>query len=188
VTVDFAGRFIDRVRAALDEVSPAAVSAAVETLHATVRAGGRIHVAGNGGSAATAGHLAADLVLAGRVGPRVDAVSLADNLALVTALANDHGYPAVFTGQLEGRLAAIDALVLLSVSGDSENLVRAAALARGVGAVTLGLLGAGGGRLLPLVDHPLVLGSADFHTVEGVHAMLAHLLAGALRERLRAAP
>lgn len=149
-----------------------------------VRAEGRtIFVAGNGGSASTASHFALDLQKAARPdGAGTRAVSLSDSVGLITAWSNDATFERVFAEQVSVLAQAGDALVVLSVSGSSPNLVAAVQTARERGLVTVGFLGKDGGLARTLVDHAVIVPSDDYGWVECAHLVLAHVLTYALRE------
>lgn len=144
----------------------------------TISSAKRVFIAGNGGSASTGSHFAADLR---RVG--VEAICLCDNIARVTALANDFGYEEIFAGQLE-NLGREDVLVVISASGNSANLVKAVSFAIGKGARTIGLIGFGGGKLAELTDRSIILSSKDYGEVEGVHSCLCHIIPNIIRKGL----
>jgi len=148
-----------------------------------------IFIAGNGGSAATASHLALDLQKAGRGpgGRAARAVSLADNLGLVTAWANDVSFDRVFAEQLEALARPGDALVVISVSGSSPNLVSAVGSARRLGLTSMGLLGRTGGAVRDAVDVAVLVPSDDYGWVESAHVALHHILTYAVREAAAAA-
>jgi D-sedoheptulose 7-phosphate isomerase len=140
---------------------------------------------GNGGSAATALHLANDLARSSSPGqPALRVVCLTANVSLLSALANDFGYEEVFVRQLTGRLTPGDAVVALSVSGCSPNCIRALAYAREQGAVTLGLLGSDGGPMKDLCDHAVHVPCRDYLPVEDLHLIVCHALARALHDGL----
>jgi len=176
--------FLQQVRRSLDEIDAVDIEAIVETLVDAWRAGARVFVMGNGGSAATASHFVCDLHAATRGERTLSAMSLSDGLPLLTALANDHGYESVFSEQLAAHARPDDVAVMISASGDSENVVRAAHTARTRGAHTVGMLGFGGGRASQLVARKVVVSSTDFGVVESVHATVAHLLAARVRSRV----
>ncbi|HWT92769.1 MAG TPA: SIS domain-containing protein [Solirubrobacteraceae bacterium] len=170
----------------LSGVDPLVLDRLVTTLRDTRDAGGTLFVAGNGGSAATASHLACDLGKATRSPGRapVRVMSLADNGAWLSALANDEGYDRAFAGQLENFARKGDALLVISASGNSPNLVAAVECAREHGVTTLGLLGFDGGALLGLLDQPVWLPSAPgaYALVEDAHSALCHVLTKCLCE------
>lgn len=171
----------------LSAVKPALLDQLVATLRATRDAGGTIFVAGNGGSAATASHLACDLGKATRSTerPPMRVLSLSDNTAWFSALSNDEGYDRAFTGQLENFAREGDALLVISASGNSPNLVSAVQCARSRGVTTMALLGFDGGALLGLVDQPVWVASppGTYALVEDAHSALCHVLTQCLCER-----
>lgn len=180
----FARNFFERLTAALSEVDVPAVEAIVDVLVAAHRSARCVHIMGNGGSAATASHFACDLHATVRGQPGLRVASLSDNVPLLTALANDHGYENVFVEQLSRDLQTDDVVVVLSASGSSENVLRALRLARQRKATTVGLLGFGGGQAEALTDHAIVVSSEDFGIVESVHNALEHLLSASFRRRV----
>jgi D-sedoheptulose 7-phosphate isomerase len=139
-------------------------------------------VIGNGGSAATADHHAADLVevTSGRGGRPIRALAPAGQLSLFTAQANDYGYAASLERSVDGLLEAGDILVAVSCSGRSPNVIRAARLARDRGCLVVAWTGMGGGDLGPLADLHVEVASEDFSTIEVTHLALAHLVRGRL--------
>lgn len=135
------------------------------------RSGGTIWTMGNGGSAANASHLAEDLGLAG-----IDAISLCADAARLTALGNDFGYPATFSKQLEVLAKEGDLIFVMSVSGNSANVVEAAKLANQKRLISTGLLGRDGGVVCPLLRHKVVIPNVDFGVVETIHLFLCHVI------------
>jgi D-sedoheptulose 7-phosphate isomerase len=188
VLVDPVERHIGEVRGALSRIPADGVHAIVEAiLHAHAR-GGHVYVLGNGGSAATASHLACDLSKATatsrRRGLRVTALN--DSAALLTAWANDTAYERVFAEPLRTLLDPGDVVIAISASGNSGNVLEAVAVARSLGAVTVALTGFGGGRLLGAVDLALVADSSDYGVVEDCHLVLQHAIIAATRAALHA--
>lgn len=144
----------------------------------TVRAGRTVFIVGNGGSASTAGHIACDLLGTCRAAgyPRARVISLADNAAALTALANDYGYEEVFAYQLSLQAEAGDLLLLLSVSGESPNLVRAAQEARSLGMHIVAWIGAVGSALEGYCDSCVNVGSDDYGLAEDLHLAINHVI------------
>lgn len=146
----------------------------------------RIFFLGNGGSATTASHMAVDFgkgtAVAGR--PRFRAVSLTDNVGLITAWSNDASYESIFKEQLENLLEPSDVVVAISASGNSPNVLRAVEFARKRGAITIGLIGFGGGKLKDLVDVDVSISSRNYGQVEDVHLTLDHILSQYLKARI----
>lgn len=144
---------------------------AVETL----RGGGKLLVCGNGGSAATAEHVAAEYVVRfERTRRALPAIALTGSGPLMTAAANDLSFTEVFERQLAALAAPGDLVVLHSTSGDSENLVRAARAARDAGLRTVALVAAGGGRLAEEVDLALVAPTDEGARAQELHLAVEH--------------
>jgi D-sedoheptulose 7-phosphate isomerase len=188
----FAQGYIRDLTATLKALSTADVAHLADTLWSAYQRDQQIFVLGNGGSAATASHLAVDLTK-GTLGHRGDAparpiraLSLTDNAAILTAWANDVGYESVFLGQLRSYLNRGDVVVAISASGHSENVLRAVRFAREVGATTIGLTGFGGGALAPLCDQAIVVESNHYGVVEDVQMQICHIVSYYLRERIAA--
>lgn len=147
---------------------------------------------GNGGSAALASHLASDLAKSTHIpGPtsvrqvkRLKALSLNDNVPMLTAWANDTSYEDVFAGQMENLIQAGDVAFGISSSGSSANVLHALELARRVGATTVGLTGCGGGKMKDLLDCPILVRSHHVQHVEDAHLILAHLIFLDLKARI----
>lgn len=140
---------------------------------------------GNGGSAADAQHIAAEL--AGkfrRERPGLPALALTTNSSSVTAIANDFGYESVFARQVEGVVTAGDIVVGLSTSGTSANVVAGVETANDLGATTVGLTGATGGTLVDVVDTCVRVPSRDTARIQEVHITVGHALAGIVEEVL----
>ncbi len=172
------GDYLDRLKALLDLVPHERVELVGDLLVAAYGDGGRVFVAGNGGSAATASHFACDLRKNAVDGQPVafDVSCLSDNAALLTALANDFGYEHVFSAQLSDCVGPGDVVIVISGSGRSPNVVRALLHARDRGATTIALLGFDGGDASALADHVLLVPSDEYGLVEDVHMVLAHAL------------
>ncbi|MFO8012211.1 MAG: SIS domain-containing protein [Phycisphaerae bacterium] len=181
-------RYLQGLKAVLDEVDRAAVARVIDLVWEAYRAGRRIFLLGNGGSAATASHWMCDLAKGCAVEgcPRVKALSLTDNAALLTALGNDLGYEHVFTEQLKVFMEPDDVVLAISVSGTSPNVLEAVRYARARGAATAGLAGCGGGRLADLVDVAVTVASRNYGHVEDLHAVLSHLVSQCVRARIEA--
>jgi D-sedoheptulose 7-phosphate isomerase len=164
-----------------------ALAEAADLLLGCHRAGATVFVLGNGGSAATASHMACDLMKGARVPgvPPFRVVALTDNVPLLTAWGNDVSYESVFAEQLAALVRPGDLLVAISASGNSPNILAAARMAREASATVVALTGASGGRLRALSDLTLQVPSPSIEQVEDAHLMIAHSLCVALRDRLR---
>lgn len=143
----------------------------------------RIFLFGNGGSAATASHLACDLGKGtNRHGtPRLRVIALTDNVPLISAWANDSSYEDVFAQQLQEQIEPGDIAVAISGSGKSPNVLNGVKVARSAGAITIGLTGFDGGDLKGLVDLCIIVPDHSIDQVEDVHLMLGHVIASCLR-------
>ena len=148
--------------------------------------GRKILACGNGGSAAQAQHLAAELV--GRFqGERraLAAVALCADTATLTSLANDYGYEQVFARQIEALAQAGDLLIAISTSGNSPNVLQAASAARARRCTVVGFTGAGGGKLAAEADLLLRAPADSVARIQEVHALCIHALVDELERRLR---
>lgn len=168
----------------LDTIDCQVLARIAEHLRSVRRQGHRVFLAGNGGSASSASHAALDFQKAGRSPAKgaLRAVSLSDNVGLVTAWANDVSFDRVFAEQLSVLGGKGDCLVVLSVSGSSPNLIEAIDAARSLGMSTVGLLGKDGGKAAGRIDYPLVIPSTDYGWVESVHLAIVHMLTYDLRD------
>jgi D-sedoheptulose 7-phosphate isomerase len=175
--------YLDTLKRVLDELPVDAVARVMEVLEDAYRKDRTIFLCGNGGSAATASHWACDLakgtVAAGA--PRLRALSVADNPAMLTAYANDLEYARVFAEPLRTYARPGDVAVLLTASGNSPNILEAARAAREIGMVTIGLIGFGGGKLSSLVDHSITVSCREYGPVEDLHLILDHIISLYLR-------
>ena len=144
-----------------------------------------VYLFGNGGSAALASHLACDLAkgTAANGRRRMRAVSLNDNLALLTALANDLEYDGIFAEQLH-HIAPGDVALAISSSGNSPNVVRGLEVARQAGATTVAITGFKGGRVKSLCDMCLVVPSEHVQYIEDSHLSVMHAIFCAVRQRM----
>jgi D-sedoheptulose 7-phosphate isomerase len=138
--------------------------------------GRTIFLFGNGGSAALASHMACDLGkgTAPTAGKRLRAVALTDNVALITAWANDSRYEDIFAEQLGNLLQPGDIAVGISASGNSPNILAALNAARRVGVITAGITGFQGGKMLSLCDICVVVPSDNMQIIEDLHLSIAH--------------
>jgi D-sedoheptulose 7-phosphate isomerase len=162
----------------------AQVAALVST---RLKAGGKVLFFGNGGSAADAQHLAAELL--GRFyhdRAALPAIALADNVAAMTAIANDYEYADVYARQLAGLAQPGDVAIGLSTSGESENVVRAIALARERGVHTVAFTREGPNRLADAAEHSIAIPSEDTPRIQEAHMLLGHTLCELVEEEMMA--
>lgn len=158
---------------------------AAEILIASYRSGGKVLLAGNGGSAADAQHLASELVsryLHER--PALAAVALNANASTITAIANDYGFEFVFKRQIEALGRHGDVFIGISTSGNSGNILAAAREARARGLRVIGLTGRSGGQLAALCDECLCVPAADTPHIQQAHILVGHVLCLLVEEAL----
>jgi D-sedoheptulose 7-phosphate isomerase len=172
----YADGYLRYLAEVLDQIDRDSIAKFSEALLAARERGARIFFLGNGGSAATASHWVNDLTR--WRGRPFRALSLTENVALLTAVANDFGYEHVFRQQLETLMGPGDMVVAISASGNSPNVVEAIQYANDNGGVTVGLTGFDGGRLREIaqivVHAPTNKG--EYGPAEDVHMILDHLV------------
>lgn len=183
--------YFDRIRAALNGVDLQAMDGVAQILLEARQSNSLVLVAGNGGSASTASHMATDLgVGSHKQGVGLRAICLSDNTSVLTATANDISYTRVFAEQIELLANPGDVVILISASGNSPNIIEAYESAVKVGATVIALTGFEGGRLRELA--PICLhvptSSGDYGPVEDVHLMLNHMLTEIVRRAPENAP
>lgn len=144
-----------------------------------IGAGGKILVAGNGGSAAESSHMVTELIVrltAKRNRQSLPAISLSSDPSVITAAANDYGFENIFSRQVEGLGKKGDLLLVLSTSGNSANLINAARVAREKELLTAALLGGNGGKIVNLVDRAIVIPHDSTQRIQEEHLFLIHFL------------
>ena len=154
-----------------------AVAEGAAALTRTLRAGGKLLIAGNGGSAADAQHIAGEIV--GRFlfdRAPLAAIALTTDTSILTAVANDYGFDHVYERQVRGLGRPGDLFLGISTSGNSASILRACAAARDMGLATLGFTGAGGGRMADACDILVRVPSERTYMIQQVHITLGHIL------------
>ena len=180
----FASAYKSHLLRAINSVETELVDRAVSWFEDARDANRQVFVCGNGGSAATASHFVCD-VLKGGVsagGKRFRIIALNDNVAAVTAYANDVGYESVFVEQLRAFASRGDLFMALSGSGNSPNVIRAIEHANAVGCRTIALTGRGGGKLGPLAGLHIDVAEQHMGRIEDAHLMICHMIAYALMD------
>ncbi len=177
---DFAKRYFEYLSGLTGKLDYEAVGRIIETMLKAAEDGRTIFFMGNGGSAATASHFACDLSLNTKAEglPPFRVISLTDNAGAITALGNDEGYENIFKGQLENLLQPEDVVVALSVSGNSENVLRAVRFAKSARATIIAMVGFDGGALGSLGDVCLHVRTpeGEYGPVEDIFQIMDHLL------------
>ncbi len=142
-------------------------------------------LAGNGGSAADAQHIAAELV--GRYGfdrPSISSIALTTDTSNLTAIGNDYGYDKVFSRQLEGVGCEGDLFIGISTSGNSQNIVNAFESAKVKGITTVALVGCDGGKMAEMADYVLIVPSNDTPRIQESHILIGHILCDIIEKEL----
>ena len=161
------------------------IAETVSLLAKAFRAGNKLLVMGNGGSAADAQHLAAEIVGRFKMERRgLPAIALTTDSSILTAVGNDYGFDAVFTRQVEALAGPGDVVIGISTSGTSRNVKAALELARTRGCCTVGLLGRDGGTIAGLVDLPLVVPSCETPRIQEGHITIIHIVCDLLEQEL----
>jgi len=172
----------------VDEINEDKISVVIEEIEKVARQGGEVYTIGNGGSASTAKHLAADLDKTADqdVEFNIKSSSLVSNESLLTAWTNDADWDEVYKGQLEGRITSDDMLMAISVHGGtsewSGNLVKAIEYANSKGAATVGLAGFDGGEFTEVCDQSFVVRKESTPLAESIHVLIHHMIVFGLRE------
>lgn len=178
-----AKRYYQELKRVIDQCDLEGIQKIAERLHKAYENDRTIFIFGNGGSASTASHMAADFgkgtlknVYNARE-KRLRVISLTDNVASMTAFANDLSYDDMFSQQLHNLVQRGDVVIGISGSGNSPNVIKALMHAKQSGATTIGLLGFGsGGKAKAFCDHALVVPSNNYGIIEDFHASLGHVL------------
>ncbi len=158
---------------------------AAQTIRDRLASGGKLLLMGNGGSAADSQHIAAELI--GRFKKEraaIPAIALTVDSSSLTALGNDYGFETIFSRQIEALATAKDAVIGISTSGNSQNVIRALNLARNMGAATIGLMGHGGGKMKDCVDICIVVPSDDTARIQEVHITIGHIICEIIEQDL----
>jgi D-sedoheptulose 7-phosphate isomerase len=174
-----------RVKQQFSAELKAQIAELAERVTSTLAAGGTIYWIGNGGSAADAQHLAAELVgRLRRARKALASVALTTNTSILTAVANDSSYDDVFARQVEALIRPADLLIGISTSGNSKSVLRAIARANKREAFTVGWTGQPGGRLAKLAQLCLRIPSRDTQRIQEAHITIGHILCGLVEDQL----
>jgi len=180
-------QYFSELEQMLRSISRSHLDAILELLETAYRSGHRIFIMGNGGSAATASHFALDLAknTIAPGAPRLKAISLTDHVPLITAWSNDTAYEHIFAEQLATMIEPGDAVIGISASGNSLNVINAMLLAKRYDAATIALLGAQGGRLKEMVDACILAPGQNIEQEEDAHLILTHVITRHMRNVVR---
>lgn len=179
--------YLDLVTKAISELPEERIQDAIDTLKKAHCEGKQVFLLGNGGSASTASHIACDFQkgLKEATGKRFRATALTDNVAVMTAWANDTDYDNIFAEQLDSLLEPGDVVIAISGSGNSKNVIKAVEKANDIGAITIGWSGFQGGKLAQVVQKPIVVNSDNMQRIEDVHMLLGHLVFACLMKQCK---
>jgi D-sedoheptulose 7-phosphate isomerase len=158
---------------------------AANRIKSCLQKGGKLILMGNGGSAADCQHIAAELI--GRFKKErkaLAAMALTVDTSSLTALGNDYGFDTIFERQVEAHAQENDAVVGISTSGNSENVVRALKKANAMGVETLGLVGNDGGKIKEVANLSIVIPSNDTARIQEVHITIGHIICELIEEDL----
>ena len=185
------GRIISQLRAtagvmaAIERDLTPRIAETVELLAEVFRSGNKLLVMGNGGSAADAQHLAAEIVGRFKMERRaLPAIALTTDSSILTAIGNDYGFDAIFSRQVEALAAPGDVVIGISTSGNSRNVGAALELARTQGCRTVGLLGRDGGTIAGVVEISLVVPSGETPRIQEGHITIIHIVCDLLEQEL----
>ena len=176
--IGFINSYIAQLCNSLAELDPGQIEDVIQTVLRAGESDNQIFVIGNGGSAATASHLAVDLGKGASInrGKRFRVMALTDNVPWMSAISNDISYADVFSEQLKNFARPGDLLLAFSGSGNSENVLRAVRYANSINCTTIGFAGYEGGRLKSEAQRCLVVRSDHMGRIEDVHMVVQHIL------------
>ena len=187
ISINVINEYKNKLSLAIDNMDVEVINSAVDMLWNAYENDKQIFVIGNGGSASTASHIACDIGK-GVVQPdkkRFRIQSLTDNLAWITAIANDISYDSIFEEQLKNFLNEKDIVIAISASGNSANVVKAVEFAKNHGAIIIGMTGFSGGKIKELADVKIHADLNDYGQAEDFHLICEHIMTECIRRRMR---
>ena len=179
--------YFDQISVLVLKIPSKNIEKLVRIVFEAYKKGRRVFIFGNGGGSATSSHFVCDLakgtVTTGK--PRLKAVSLSDNIPLITAWANDTDYTNTFGEQLKNLVEEGDVVIGLSGSGMSPNVINAFRVANKAGAISVLLSGYNGGEAVHVADTSIIVPSEDMQHIEDIHLMLCHIVFRMVRKMIR---
>ena len=173
------------VKESLSKAETVNIEKAAKAIIESLKSGGKLLVFGNGGSAADSQHMVAELVGRFKKERRpLAAIALTTNTSTLTAIANDYGYEAVFSRQVKALGSPGDVAFGISTSGNSKNVIEAIKKAKGIGLKTIGLIGAGGGKMKSECDISIIVPSGDTPRIQEAHLVVCHIICELIEEEL----
>jgi len=185
---DYSKSYIDYLTSVLNSISLSDIEKFIKVLLESRERASSVFFIGNGGSAATASHFANDIAIGSKTDKKpFRAISLCDNQAVITAIANDDGYEEIFSQQLQVLLKKQDVVIAISASGNSPNLIRAIETAKKMSAITVGISAFDGGKMKEIVDVSLHVPTekGEYGPAEDAHMVLDHLVSSYLMRLVR---
>lgn len=177
---NFISNYISKLTILLGNINIGSITSIISELEKTHSNNGKLYIIGNGGSAATASHMANDLSVGLKLREirNFNVESLSDNSSICTAIANDIGYENIFYAQLKNKLTKDDILIAISCSGNSSNILKAAEYAKRIGATVIGMTGFEGGKLKEIADIKFHINTnkGEYGLVEDMHMILDHII------------
>lgn len=147
--------------------------------------GNKLLIAGNGGSAADAQHIAGELVSKFYFDrPALPAIALTTDTSIITAIGNDYGYEKLFSRQIEANGVQGDAFLGISTSGNSQNIIEGLQVAKKKGLMTIGLTGEGGGKMKDLCDYCIYVPSSETPRIQEAHILIGHILCSMIEKAM----
>ena len=183
--------YLKRLHQGLTKIAPRNIEQITDLLIKAREQGKQVFIFGNGGSAATASHMACDLGKGTVCNPwdtgerRLKAISLTDNMSHFSALANDEGYDQVFSHQLHNLLQTGDIVIGISVSGNSPNVINAFTLAKERDSIIVGFVGFDGGQMKGMCNYNLHFEENSYQLCEDAHLILAHIIMSLITSKHR---
>lgn len=183
----YVGAYFTRMAELMRQIDHEQLGRVIEHVNGAIEGGRNIFLIANGGSSAIAGHFVNDVIAGAAVEgrPPIRALSLTDNVATVTALANDVGFEHIFDLQLRELMRPGDLLIAMSVSGNSQNILNGVEQARRIGGSTIGWCGFGGGKLADLCDLVVHIPTTpdEYGPVEDFFSLFEHIVTGYLAQQ-----
>jgi D-sedoheptulose 7-phosphate isomerase len=168
-----------------DEANIELLNRVAGDLIAAYRAGKKTLIAGNGGSAADAQHIAAEFVSRFYFDrPALPSIALTTDTSALTAIGNDYGYEYLFSRQLEANGSSGDIYIAISTSGNSKNVLKSLESAKKLGIKTVGLTGRSGGKMKEMVDYCICVPSDETPRIQETHILIGHILCAAVEKEL----
>jgi D-sedoheptulose 7-phosphate isomerase len=188
-TLNHSDKYFKKLKKAIDSTDKKKISELINKIHSVIGTDETIFIAGNGGSASTASHMACDFgkTILGKKprekSKRLRVICLNDNIPLMTAWGNDEGYEHIFSQQLINLAKKNDFLIIITGSGNSSNALEAISVAKNIGVKTYGILGFDGGKAKDILDDYLLIKSDDYGIIEDMHMILVHLITDWLKKQ-----